>query len=74
MIQLVFVLNANYEPINTCSLQRAMGLLLLDKAILVENGRGYIHTAISAYPRPSIIIAGGDCHLQVAEEARFHLS
>jgi len=55
MVNIVLVLNANYEPINTCSLHRAVGLILLQKAILVENGRGEIHTATAAFPRPSII-------------------
>lgn len=53
--ELVLVLNANYEPINTCSLHRAIGLLILEKACLVENGRGKIHTANNVFPRPSII-------------------
>ncbi len=39
----VLVLNANYEPINICSLQRALGLILMEKASLVANGWGGKH-------------------------------
>lgn len=51
----VLVLNANFEPINICSMQRALCLIIAEKAMLVLNGRGIIHTARQAYPRPSII-------------------
>jgi 5-methylcytosine-specific restriction endonuclease McrA len=32
-----------------------MGLILTGKAIVVENGRGFIHTVSTAYERPSVI-------------------
>lgn len=51
----VLVLNGNYEPINVCTTKRAMGLILADKAMVVENGRGFIHTISRAYERPSVI-------------------
>lgn len=51
----VLVLNANFEPIHVCDLRRAMGLIISDKAALVANGRGEIHTVSSIYPRPSVI-------------------
>ena len=51
----VLVLNRNFEPINVCNTQRAVGLLMVGKAELVENGRGYIHTSVSVFPRPSVI-------------------
>ena len=51
----VLVLNANFEPINVCSMRRAIGLLLSDKAAMVINGRGYIHTISQQLPRPSVI-------------------
>lgn len=51
----VLVLNANFEPINVCNLRRAMGLILGGKADLVLNGRGYVRTIATAYPRPSVI-------------------
>ena len=51
----VLVLNANFEPINVCTLRRAVGLLLAGKADMVVNGRGYIQTVSQSIPRPSII-------------------
>lgn len=51
----VLVLNANYEPIHVCNTRRAIGLILADRASLVMNGRGVIHTISHDYPRPSII-------------------
>ena len=51
----MLVLNANFEPINVCNLQRAVGLMLSDKASLVMNGRGVLHTAHTTYPIPSVI-------------------
>ena len=51
----VLVLNANFEPINVCSMRRAVGLILAEKAAMVVNGRGYIHTVSQLLPRPSII-------------------
>jgi len=51
----VLVLNSNYEPINVCGFQRAIGLMLSDKATLIMNGRGIIHTARKSYPIPSVI-------------------
>jgi 5-methylcytosine-specific restriction endonuclease McrA len=51
----VLVLNANFEPINTCGLQRAMGLILTDKAILIQNGRGELRSVSQVFPIPSVI-------------------
>ena len=51
----VLVLNANFEPLNVCRMRRAIGLIILDKATMVENGRGVIKTVDRTYPRPSII-------------------
>ena len=51
----VLVLNANYEPINVCNMHRAVCLMVLDKASLVQNGRGVIHTIGDTFPKPSII-------------------
>jgi len=51
----VLVLNANFEPINVCSMRRAIGLILADKAAMVVNGRGHIHTVNQLLPRPSVI-------------------
>jgi 5-methylcytosine-specific restriction endonuclease McrA len=51
----VLVLNANFEPINVCNTRRAVGLILLGKADLVMNGRGYIQTVQQTIPIPSVI-------------------
>jgi 5-methylcytosine-specific restriction endonuclease McrA len=51
----VLVLNANFEPLNVCNLQRAISLLMSGKARMLEDGRGWIHTARTRYPRPSVI-------------------
>lgn len=51
----VLVLNGNYEPINVCTTKRAMGLILADRATVLENGRGFIHTVSRKYVRPSVI-------------------
>jgi 5-methylcytosine-specific restriction endonuclease McrA len=51
----VLLLNGNYEPMNVCTTRRAMGLILADKATVLENGRGYVHTVSDIYERPSVI-------------------
>jgi 5-methylcytosine-specific restriction endonuclease McrA len=51
----VLVLNANFEPIHVCNIRRAIGLITTEKATLVLNGRGYIHTVRTRVPCPSII-------------------
>jgi 5-methylcytosine-specific restriction endonuclease McrA len=55
MADVVLMLNSNYEPIHVCNLRRAIGLILMEKAHLVANGRGEIHSANRSYPRPSVI-------------------
>ena len=55
MYEPVLVLNANFEPINVCSTRRAIGLILAEKAAMVVNGRGHIHTINQLLPRPSVI-------------------
>ncbi len=51
----VLVLNANFEPINVCGFQRALGLMLSEKATLILNGRGTIKTTHAVFPIPSVI-------------------
>lgn len=58
----VLVLNANFAPINVCTIRRAVGLMLIQKASLVLNGRGEIHTAQSTFPCPSIIRLHNQIH------------
>ncbi len=51
----VLVLNSNFEPIHVCGFQRAIGLMLSEKATLILNGRGMIKTATTSFPIPSVI-------------------
>ncbi|MBI2856378.1 MAG: HNH endonuclease [Chloroflexi bacterium] len=51
----VLLLNQNYEPLNVCSVRRAVVLLGRGKAELLENGRGEILTPSRAIPIPSVI-------------------
>jgi 5-methylcytosine-specific restriction endonuclease McrA len=51
----VLVLNGNYAPINVCSTKRAMGLILVGKANLIQDGRGVVRTVNQSFPKPSII-------------------
>lgn len=55
MSKQVLVLNANFEPINICNVRRAFGLIISEKATLVNNGRGYFYTVNQKFPIPSII-------------------
>jgi 5-methylcytosine-specific restriction endonuclease McrA len=55
MLDSVLVLNANFEPIHICNIRRAISLILDDKASLVLNGRGYVHSVTVSYPIPSVI-------------------
>jgi len=54
----VLVLNANYEPLSVCNMKRALVLLVVGKAEIVENGRGFIHTPNLTLPCPSVIRLG----------------
>jgi 5-methylcytosine-specific restriction endonuclease McrA len=58
----VLVLNVDYEPLNVCSTARAMGLIVLGKAEIVQNGRGVIHSARRTFERPSVIRLGYKVH------------
>lgn len=55
MSQQVLVLNGNFEPINVCNIRRALNLVICEKATMVANGRGWIHTSLSTFPLPSVI-------------------
>ena len=51
----VLVLNANFEPLNVCNIHRAVGLMMMGKAILVLNGRGEMRSCFTTHPIPSVI-------------------
>jgi 5-methylcytosine-specific restriction endonuclease McrA len=51
----VLVLNQSYEPLNICQARRAVTLVLEGKAEMLEDGLGYFHSSLAAYPIPSVI-------------------
>jgi 5-methylcytosine-specific restriction endonuclease McrA len=51
----VLVLNATYEPINVCTVRRAVVLLLKDKAEVIEHGEWSLRSASSSIQRPVVI-------------------
>jgi len=51
----VLVLNRNYQPIHVCNVKRAVVMLFVGKAEVVENGRGFIRTPSTVFPCPSVI-------------------
>lgn len=51
----VLLLNSDYEPLNVCNLRRAMALILLGKADVVENDEQTLHTTRGHLPAPSIV-------------------
>ncbi|MFQ5854895.1 MAG: HNH endonuclease [Anaerolineae bacterium] len=51
----VLLLNQNFEPLNVCDTKRAMCLVVVGKAEVLENGRGIIRTPSRTFPCPSVI-------------------
>jgi len=51
----VLVLNQSYEPLNICRARRAVVLLYQNKAEMLENGSGFIHSSHQEFPVPSVI-------------------
>ena len=51
----VLVLNQSYEPLNICRVRRAVVLLYQNKAEMLENGSGFIHSTNRDFPIPSVI-------------------
>ena len=51
----VLVLNQNYQPLNVCTVRRAVVLLDVGKAELLQNGRGRLRTTATSFPLPSVI-------------------
>jgi 5-methylcytosine-specific restriction endonuclease McrA len=51
----VLVLNATYEPINVCTVRRAVVLLLKEKAEMVERAEWELHSATQSIARPVVI-------------------
>ncbi len=55
MLRQVLVLNATYEPINVCSFNRAVVLVLKEKAEVLEAGGRAIRAASVVLPQPVVI-------------------
>jgi 5-methylcytosine-specific restriction endonuclease McrA len=55
LAQQVLVLNATYEPINVCSLQRAVVLVLKQKAEVLERAARRLRSATASYAYPLVI-------------------
>lgn len=51
----VLVLNATYEPINVCTVRRAVVLLLKDKAEVIERAGWELHSERATISRPMVI-------------------
>jgi 5-methylcytosine-specific restriction endonuclease McrA len=51
----VLVLNASYEPLNVCSVRRAVVLILKEKAELLEQGERTLHSESITLPHPVVI-------------------
>jgi 5-methylcytosine-specific restriction endonuclease McrA len=51
----VLVLNQSYEPLNICRVRRAVVLIYQNKAEMLENGSGFIHSSDHEFPVPSVI-------------------
>jgi 5-methylcytosine-specific restriction endonuclease McrA len=55
MAQQVLVLNATYEPINVCTLQRAVVLVLKNKAEILERAARHLRSASASFAYPLVI-------------------
>src|SRR5947199_6106805 len=51
----VLVLNATHEPINVCTVRRAVVLLLKEKAEVIEHADWELHSATTSLQRPVVI-------------------
>lgn len=51
----VLVLNQNYEPLNVCSVRRALMLIFAGKAEILEHNGAMLHTARQSFSAPSVI-------------------
>ena len=51
----VLLLNQNYEPLSVCSARRAIVLVFLGKAQMVEEAGGVVRSVSSTFPLPSVV-------------------
>jgi 5-methylcytosine-specific restriction endonuclease McrA len=53
--QHVLVLNQNYEPVNVCSVRRAIILVFRGKAQIVEQAGSEVRSVATRFPVPSVV-------------------
>ena len=53
--EVVLVLNQNYEPLNVCSVRRALTLVFGGKATSVELGDRQVHSVTRSFEVPSVV-------------------
>ena len=51
----VLLLNANYEPLNVCNIRRAVSLILVGKAEVIQGSDLQVHSSEAAWPAPSVV-------------------
>ncbi len=51
----VLLLNANYEPLNVCNLRRAVSLIMLGKAEVIEGSEDRVPTGEGELAVPSVV-------------------
>lgn len=51
----VLLLNQNYEPLTVCTVRRAVRLIFMDKAEIVEKNSGWIRSVSLKFPVPCVI-------------------
>jgi 5-methylcytosine-specific restriction endonuclease McrA len=51
----VLVLNASYQPLNVCTVRRAVVLILKEKAELIERGERRLRSESCTFPQPVVI-------------------
>ncbi len=51
----VLLLNANYEPLNVCNIRRAVTLILLGKAEVIQDTENMVRTSTGELVVPSVV-------------------
>ena len=51
----VLLLNANYEPLNVCNIRRAVTLVLVGKAEVIQGSANHVRTSENSWQAPSVV-------------------
>jgi 5-methylcytosine-specific restriction endonuclease McrA len=51
----VLLLNANYEPLNVCNIRRAVSLVLVGKAEVIQDGVQQVRSSEHKWAAPSVV-------------------